>query len=147
MTKTELLAQIAATANIIKVLPEELRETVGDIKWYTLSVLEVNSGETLGWKKSIAFYTTDEGTASEKAFFYKEQPQPILPVADVIQAAIKTYIYSQTGIVGFNITNYNQLDKWAEVIVYKINDASTASKANWLVYKSGTSPITHRILA
>ena len=152
MTKAELLAQIAATQGITKVLTERLAETIEDINWYEVPVLETDSTETLGWKKSIYFYVTDEGTGLEAAYFYKAEPKQDLPVEDAIRIAIQNYIYSQANVINFNLLSYKEEVNGTDTIrmaiaeVYSVVDATNASKDTWILYQQNVGAISHRII-
>ena len=146
MTKTQILAGIAASAGITKVLTSKLVETVEGINWYEVPVLETDVAATLGWKKSIYFYVTDEGTGTEAAYFYKSEPKQDLPVSDAQMVNIGQYIQAQANVIGHTITEYNLVGKWVTARVFSITSASAAKLETWIVYKP-VGPMTHRVIA
>ena len=146
MTKTEIIAEIAATTGIKTALTPRLNETVENIRWYEVPVLETDEAKSLGWKRNIYFYTIDEGGAGEAAYYYKDSPRQELPVSDTQMTNIDAYIIAQANVIGYTITEYNPAGKWVTAKVFSITSASAAKLETWIVYKP-VGAMTHRVIA
>lgn len=153
MTKSQILAQIAASAGIKVALDPIHNETIDNIKWYSVPVLETDEVKSLGWKKSISFYVVDEGTGTEAAYFYKDSPKQDLPVANNVVEAIKAYIFTQANVINYNLLSYNEtvngsdIYRSAVVEVYIVVDGTTANKKSWVIYNKNVGAIAHRVIA
>ena len=152
MTKTQILAAISAMTGIKVALTPVWHETVDNIKWYSVPVLETDETKKLGWKKSIYFYVVDEGEAWEAAYYYKATPSQELPIDNVIVTAIKTYIFSQPNVINYNLLSYNEAvngtdtNRIALAEVYSVVNTTDASKKTWVIYNKNAGAIAHRIL-
>jgi hypothetical protein len=152
MTKTQIIAQIAATTGIKASLTPRCNETIENIKWYEVPVLETDEAKSLGWKRNIYFYTIDEGLAGEAAYYYKDAPRQELPVDNAVIDAIKTYVFSQANVINYNLISYNEVkngtdtNRIALAEVYSTVNTTDANKKTWVLYNKNAGAIAHRIL-
>lgn len=141
MTKSELLTQIEA--NSLGIVRVDQQETGALQNGKTFTKYNVNvlakEGDSQNFK-NIPFTVINEGQAGEEAFLTQGQKEPTL---DAVRKAVSTYVKTIAGVLRFEIASVNEDTKDARVTAIVDNGNGTASQKNFMVYKNGTSPITH----
>lgn len=141
MTKAELLTQIEN--NSLGIVRTDVQEqgTFENGKTYTKYNVNVlaKEGDSQNFK-NVPFTVVDEGKAGEDAFLTQGQKEPTL---DVVRKAVATYVAGVTGVLRYKIGEVNEDTRDARVTVVVDNGDGTASEKQFMVYKNGTSPITH----
>ena len=93
MTKTQILAEIAAKPFVSKVMGVQLVSTLidGTTKIYHAEVLEVtDSIYAVG--RTIAFYCVDEGLPTEACYYKDKEALPLIqPFMDKVKPLLKQY--------------------------------------------------------
>lgn len=140
MTKSQLEQKIAN--KVIKVIStyEELdtvKNNVG-VRMYISHVLEEHNGRATG--RNIGWYTVDEGTAKEAAYLRDE-----INHKNVAETAVQSYLASlvPTTYIRAKIDTVNEEERYAYCTAIKNSGNGTATSIRILVYKNGSSPITH----
>lgn len=140
MDKTELLADITAKSLKVVSTTEEIdvAKNNAGVRSYITNVIEQNGERVTG--RNIGWYTIDEGTANEKAF-YRDQIVPKSVARDLIDTYMVTI--SPSPYIRYEIKSVNEENRSAEVSVIKDVGGGSATKLDILVYKNGGNPITH----
>lgn len=141
MTKQELLDEI--TSKALKVVntfeePDDTKNAAG-VKMYITHVMEQNGTQVKG--RNIGWYTIDEGTAQEAAFY-----RDTVNTKNVARDAVITYLTSKVTdgtFVRFSLKSVDEDDRSARATAVKSNGDGTASEVNLFVYKNGNDPIQH----
>lgn len=140
MNKAELLADIESKALKVVSTTEEVDaiKNAANVKQYLTNVMEQNGDSVRG--RNIGWYTIDEGSAQEQAF-YRDVVVPKSVARDAVVAYLKTK--SPTPYIRFTIESVNEEQKSAFASVVKDNGDGTATEKRIMVFKNGAQPVNH----
>lgn len=140
MNKSELLADIQAKSlKVVSTIEEaDAAKNAAGVKMYMTHVMEQRGDVVQG--RNIGWYTLDEGTAQEQAF-YRDQVVAKNNARDAVIAYMKTL--SPATYIRFSVLEVNEEIRSARVAVVKDNKDGTATEKHVFVFKNGTNPITH----
>ena len=140
MNKAELLADIEAKSlKVVAILEEQDAVKNGaNVRSYIANVMEQNGDRVQG--RNIGFYTIDEGTPDEVAY-YRDQVTP----KSVARTLVEDYMESlrPATFLWYRIDSVDEEQKVARVSVI---DSSDMTEKTIVVYKVGAQPITHAVL-
>jgi hypothetical protein len=137
MTKTQFITELET--NVLRVIDvsEELDvvKNAAGIRSYIARVLE-EKGDT-AQSRSVGFYTIDEGTVQENVFSRDSYSQK-----NVLRDAVVSYMETlrPTTFIAYSVYEMNEKQRYAKV---RVITNTTFQEKNVIVYKIGSSPISH----
>lgn len=149
MTKQEFLTTVQNKAGFHSIIKDELApDNVPNdpIEKRYLYVNHTNSDGTMG--KTYVYYLYDE--ANDNAAFYNVEPEAVdmKAISSNQEKLDALQNYLATNFDAFFVIRYDFTNNWAEADTYKYNTTSKLlDKKTVIVYKKGSNPIAHLVVA
>jgi hypothetical protein len=146
--KTQFLASLAARDEILAVGTANFVDVdSAGVALYQVQVFETNDAASAGLRKTVHFYVTDDGGASETCFEFRTELKKELSPEQQFTDICLDYIYAESLANLAELVTVDNNRKKIRVKLYKESDSTNATVREAIIWQNNGNPPQVRYLS